>query len=234
MVRSLAIKAAILLGGVYLVRRLTKRPTRREHANNVANLLCGEKFSTEQAARDPLTFFNLRLDTCPATTQADGTKVLYCEQAFWRSPEKPFRQRFYAVRPCPKDMKCEVEVATYGVRDAAEYRNFCSKASNQRPQPEEIEADISEHLTTVFLTKCDRGKKCLYEGSTPPGGYPSSWNGATRCASELTLFKSGELHCWDRGYNDDGLQVWGPKPGPYEYKPKSHLSAAARETQWKH
>lgn len=35
-------------------------------------------------------------------------------------------------------------------------------------------------------------------------------NGATRCASELTLFKSGELHCWDRGYNDDGVQVSQP------------------------
>jgi len=35
--------------------------------------------------------------------------------------------------------------------------------------------DIAEHLTTVHLKRCPRGKRCLYEGSTPPGGFPNSW-----------------------------------------------------------
>lgn len=35
--------------------------------------------------------------------------------------------------------------------------------------------DIAEHLTTVYLKTCERGKRCLYEGSTPPGGFPNSW-----------------------------------------------------------
>lgn len=43
LVRSIAIKAACVLGAILLVRRLTKRTTRREHANTVSNLLCGEK-----------------------------------------------------------------------------------------------------------------------------------------------------------------------------------------------
>jgi len=30
--------------------------------------------------------------TCPATEMVDGSRVLYFEQAFWRTPEKPFRQ----------------------------------------------------------------------------------------------------------------------------------------------
>ncbi|KAJ0939369.1 putative cytochrome P450, chromophore lyase CpcT/CpeT, cytochrome P450 superfamily [Helianthus annuus] len=40
----------------------------------------------------------------------DGSKVLYFEQAFWRTPHKPFRQRFCKVKPCPKEMKCDVEM----------------------------------------------------------------------------------------------------------------------------
>lgn len=35
--------------------------------------------------------------------------------------------------------------------------------------------DIAEHLTTIHLKRCDRGKRCLYEGSNPPGGFPNSW-----------------------------------------------------------
>jgi hypothetical protein len=32
-------------------------------------------------------------------------------------------------------------------------------------------------------------------------------NGATRCTSELTLYRNNEIHCWDRAYDDDGNQV---------------------------
>ncbi|CAM6040908.1 hypothetical protein BDL97_10G034900 [Sphagnum fallax] len=221
MVKGLVIKAACLVGGAFLLRKLTKTTTRRDHARMVAQCLTGEKYSTEQASRDPMTYFNLRLLTCPATVRADGARVLYFEQAFWRTPERPYRQRFYMVKPCPKDMKCDVEVGSYAVRDIEEYRNFCDRPRNQRPQPEEILGDMAEHLTTVYLSHCERGQRCLYEGSTPPGGFPNSWNGASSCTSELTLFRNGEIHCWDRAYDDSGNQVWGVKQGPYEFKPTS-------------
>eukprot|EP00245_Coleochaete_scutata_P007141 TRINITY_DN22242_c0_g1_i1.p1 TRINITY_DN22242_c0_g1~~TRINITY_DN22242_c0_g1_i1.p1 ORF type:complete len:294 (-),score=30.46 TRINITY_DN22242_c0_g1_i1:634-1515(-) len=224
MVRSLLVKAMWVLGGAYALRKLTKRTSRWDHARIVGQSLSGEKFSAEQAARDPMTYFNLRLSTCPATTLADGARVLYYEQAFWSTDKKPYRQRFYMVKPCPKEMKCDVEVASYAVRDIEEYRNFCDRPKNQRPQPEEVVGDMAEHLTTVYLSQCERGRRCLYEGSTPPGGFPNSWNGATRCTSELTIYKGGEIHCWDRAYDDDGNQVWGVRQGPYEFKPRSSSS----------
>lgn len=72
--------------------------------------------------------------SCPAAEMVDGSQVLYLEQAFWRTPQKPFRQvsnhslansvsclipklihclwfqRLYMVKPCPKELKCDVEV----------------------------------------------------------------------------------------------------------------------------
>eukprot|EP00850_Spirogloea_muscicola_P014753 SM000108S14197 [mRNA] locus=s108:118402:120459:+ [translate_table: standard] len=190
-----------------------------------------------------MAYFNIRLQTCPATTLPDGTRVLYFEQAFWRTPERPYRQasfwhlglhskaRFYKVKACPKEAKCDAEVASYALRDIEQYRNFCDRPPNQRPQPEEVEGDIAEHLTTVYLSRCERGRKCLYEGSTPPGGFPNTYNGATRCTSELTLFKNGDVYCWDRAYDDDGNQVWGTKGGPYEFKPRSSSAAASLPAQ---
>ena len=35
--------------------------------------------------------------------------------------------------------------------------------------------DIAEHLTTVHLKRCERGKRCLYEGSTPLASFPNLW-----------------------------------------------------------
>ncbi|XP_010249259.1 PREDICTED: chromophore lyase CRL, chloroplastic isoform X3 [Nelumbo nucifera] len=169
--RGLVIKTLVLIGGAFLLKRLTKSTTRWDHARIVAESLSGEKFSREQASRDPDNYFNLRMLTCPAAEIVDSSRVLYFEQAFWRTPQKPFRQ------------------------------------------------DIGEHLTTIHLKRCERGKRCLYEGTTPPGGFPNSWNDATNCTSELAVLKNNEVHTWDRGYDDDGNQAWGVKEGPYEFKP---------------
>ncbi|KAM3292366.1 hypothetical protein ACQJBY_036295 [Aegilops geniculata] len=108
-VRGALLKALVVFGGVILIRRLRRSTTRWDHARAVADALSGEKFSREQARQDPGNYFNLRMLTCPATEMVDGSGVLYFEQAFWRAPEKPFRQRFYMVKPCPKEMKCDVE-----------------------------------------------------------------------------------------------------------------------------
>lgn len=216
---GLVVKALFLIGGAVLVKRFTKSTTRWDHARLVAQSLTGEKFSKDQASRDPDNFFNLRWLSCPAADMVDGSKVMYFEQAFWRTPNKPFRQRFVMVKPCPKEMKCDVELSTYAIRDAEEYKNFCDRPKDQRPQPEEVIGDIAEHLTTIHLKRCDRGKPCLYEGSTAPDGFPNSWNGAAYCTSELAVLKNNEIHSWDRGYDDDGNQVWGVKGGPYEFRP---------------
>ncbi|GMH16702.1 hypothetical protein Nepgr_018543 [Nepenthes gracilis] len=217
--RGLAINTILLIGGALLLKRLTKSTTRWDHARLVAQSLCGEKNSREQASRDPENYFNLRMMTCPATEMVDGSKVLYFEQAFWRTPQKPFRQRFYTVKPCLKEMRCDVELSTHAIRDMEEYKNYCDRSKDQRPLPEEVIGDIAEHLTTIHLSRCERGKRCLYEGATPPGGFPNFWNGATYCTSELSILKNNEIHTWDRGYDDDGNQVWGVKVGPYEFKP---------------
>ncbi|KAK4256873.1 hypothetical protein QN277_006539 [Acacia crassicarpa] len=217
--RGLVVKSLILLGGALLVKRLSKSTTRWDHARIVSQSLAGEKYSKEQASRDPDNYFNIRTLTCPAAELVDGSKVLYFEQAFWRTPQKPFRQRFLMVKPCPKELKCDVELNTYAIRDMEEYKNFCDRSKDQRPQQEEVIGDIAEPLTTIHLKRCPRGKRCLYEGSTPPGGFPNSWNGASYCTTELAVMKNKEIHTWDRGYDDDGNQVWGPKEGPYEFKP---------------
>ncbi|GFZ11902.1 crumpled leaf [Actinidia rufa] len=172
--RGVVLKTLLLIGGAVLLKRLTKSATRWDHSRIVAHSLTGQKalsfsfslslnYSKEQASRDPDNYFNFRWLSCPAAEMVDGSKVLY------------FEQRFFMVKPCPKEMKCDVELSTYAIRDAEGYKNFCDRSKDQRPQPEEVIGDLAEHLTTIYLKHCERGKPCLYEGSTPPDGFPNSW-----------------------------------------------------------
>lgn len=52
--------------------------------------------------------------------------------------------------------------------------------------------DMAEHLTTVYLSRCERGRRCLYEGSTPPGGFPNSW---VTSESPVNLLKIPWMYC---------------------------------------
>lgn len=225
-IRGFAIKALALLGGAFLIRRLTKRATRFDHTRKAVETFCGEKYSTEQAIKDPLQYFNIRLHACPAGVFPDGSQILYSEQAFWRTPERPYRQRFVKVKPCAKDMNCDVEMASYAVKDVEQFRNFCDRKIEDRPSITDVEENISEHLFTVHLKRCERGRKCLYEGSTSPGGFPQNYNGATYSTCEVSLFKNGEIHQWDRGFNEQDAQVFGPTTGPYEFKPQNLIATS--------
>ncbi|GMY15234.1 chromophore lyase CRL, chloroplastic [Fagus crenata] len=136
--RGVIMKTLLLIGGALLLKRLTKSTTRWDHTRLVTQSLIGQKYSRDQASRDPDNYFNIRMLTCPAAEMVDGSNVLYFEQAFWRTPQKPFRQRFYMVKPCPKELRCDVELSSYAIRDVEEYRNFCDRPKDQRPLPEEV------------------------------------------------------------------------------------------------
>lgn len=87
--------AMLFLGGLAVgAQRRTKDPV-----NRVADILSGEKDTLAQSARNPKVYFQNVLSSCPVARLDDGGKVLYSEQAFWRTPEKPYRQRFLLVRP---------------------------------------------------------------------------------------------------------------------------------------
>ena len=60
MARGLVVKTLVLIGGALLLKRLTKSTTRWDHARLVARSLSGEKFSRDQASRDPDHYFNFR------------------------------------------------------------------------------------------------------------------------------------------------------------------------------
>nr|AFJ66233.1 hypothetical protein 34G24.30 [Capsella rubella] len=118
-----------------------------------------------------------------STTRRDHARVV--------SRSLTGEKRLYMVKPCPKELKCDVEVSSYAIRDAEEYKNFCDRPKDQRPLPEEVIG-----------------------------------NGASYSTSDLAILKNNEIHLWDRGFDENRNQVWGPKQGPYEFKPATSSSVS--------
>ncbi|KAG6418242.1 hypothetical protein SASPL_120443 [Salvia splendens] len=236
--RGVVLKTLVLMGGALLLKRLTKSTTRWDHARIVADSLAGEKASrdpdnyfnlrwlscpaAEMVDGSRVLYFEqifnrllrdrhsgeLLTNLFDSILFGDHTgKSSHIEMNILTDENM---NRFFMVKPCSKEMKCDVEMSTYAIRDSEEYKNFCDRSRDQRPQPEEVIGDIAEHLTTIYLKRCDRGKRCLYEGSTPSDGFPNTWNGASYCTSELTVLKNSEIHTSDIGYDYEGNQVWGP------------------------
>ncbi|KAG6418244.1 hypothetical protein SASPL_120445 [Salvia splendens] len=220
--RGVVLKTLVLMGGALLLKRLTKSTTRWDHARIVADSLAGEKFSREQASRDPDNYFNLRWLSCPAAEMVDGSRVLYFEQVEYvkiLSWMCLTLQGFFIFKIFNRLLRDRHsgELLT-NLFD----RNLDAEIFHGKALLKEMKCDvedIAEHLTTIYLKRCDRGKRCLYEGSTPSDGFPNTWNGASYCTSELTVLKNSEIHTSDIGYDYEGNQVWGVKGSPYEFKP---------------
>ena len=48
-------------------------------------------------------------------------------------------------------------------------------------------------------------------------GCPSNLHGASYATSEVTITPEA-LTSWDRGYDDNGKQVWGAENSAYEFR----------------
>jgi hypothetical protein len=62
----------------------------------------------------------------------------------------------------------------------------------------------------VLLKRADK----VFVGSTGATSCGSDLRGAKYATSEVTLSKK-QLISWDRGFDSNGVQVWGAKKGGY-------------------
>lgn len=46
-------------------------------------------------------------------------------------------------------------MSSYAVRDIEEYRNFCDRSNDQRPQPHEVLKVIIQSICSISLMKCE-------------------------------------------------------------------------------
>lgn len=189
----------------------------------VTRALLGTRDSADQALQDR-RFTDVRLTQCRVQVvdapNPSAAEFLYLEQALSVSPDKPYRQKFVRVTPGDgpgKVLSEEFEPTT----DAASFQGFCS-----RPEAERLVtlAQFGTPACTIVLEKAEGAR---WVGGTRDGGCPTTYRLATRATTEITITQDTILS-WERGWDDDGFQVWGPEAGGYRFE---RINPTTRDTQ---
>ncbi|MBW2525072.1 MAG: chromophore lyase CpcT/CpeT [Deltaproteobacteria bacterium] len=182
-------------------------------AEQVEQLLTGRFDSSAQAAMNP-TFYAVQLVTCPAVAPELGPRVLYVEQALVDQPSAPYRQRLYVIEPGPESTVDAVS-RVFELVDPGAYVGRCDQGE---PLSVVAAEAVERQGCRVELTAVEE----RFEGSTPGNECLSDFQGASYATSEVTLFET-HIVSWDRGFDDEGEQVWGATAGGYVFDRKTPL-----------
>ena len=176
-------------------------------AAEAARLLAGRFDSSSQAGRDG-QYFPVQLMACHVDAPQLGEHVLYVEQAMMTALDAPYRQRVYVVTETD-----DVVVSAVNELDAPEQViGICDFSDTDRARV------ISQRVITplpgceVVLRETDTG----FSGGTVGQGCLNDHSGAVYATSEVTL-NEGQIVTWDRGYDDEDVQVWGATAGAYVF-----------------
>jgi hypothetical protein len=95
------------------------------------------------------------------------------------------------------------------VGSPARFLGTCHKPLEERKV---LASDIESEACTEYLNKVAGD----YVGQTSTY-CPSTLNGAVKATGWVMVKADGTIYALDRGFNDQGLQVWGPWNGPYRF-----------------
>ncbi len=166
----------------------------------------GSYTSAEQSAADS-SYFNIELEMVRIWPKRKDGAWLYVEQAAAETKAKPYRQRVYRLTQVnDSTFRSEIHTIRHGERYFGAYKDFMLLA--------QLHPDSIDVMEGCAITLHRRGS--VYSGSTQGRDCPNSRNGAVYATSEVTL-RSDRMISWDRGYNADGVQVWGATQGGYVF-----------------
>lgn len=183
------------------------------HAHDLAELLqwmTGSFSSAAQAERDE-SYFDIRLQMWPIwpehTTPTQGW--LYVEQAMAGREDAPYRQRVYRVRDLGEG---QFESAVFTIPGGS---RFFGDWRDENPLATLTPDSLVEREGCAITLEHDGDH--TFVGSTDERECPSDLRGAAYATSVVRITEHG-LDSWDRGFDAEGVLVWGAEFGPYEFR----------------
>lgn len=182
----------------------------RDDLETLVSWMTGSFSSTEQAERDPENFMDIRLEMHPIWSARRDGYWLYVEQGAADALDRPYRQRVCRVRMLESGF---IESAVFMLPGDA-----LSWAGAWR-EPRRFDAISARDLEPregceLLLVRIENGH---FIGTTSERTCPSELRGASYAVSRALVMPEG-MDTWDRGYDDEGRQVWGATAGPYEFR----------------
>lgn len=179
---------------------------RTRSLETLATTMAGSYTSAEQAAADT-NYFDIELEMVRIWPKRKDGAWLYVEQASSKAKEKPYRQRIYHLQ--------ELNDSTFTSDILSIKSGEAFYGAYKDPLlMEKLNSDSLNILDGCTITL--RLKGTNYVGSTEGRKCSNAWGKATYATSEVTIMP-GRMVSWDRGYNDDGEQVWGAEKGGYHF-----------------
>jgi CpeT protein len=166
-------------------------------------------FSSEEQSKSDTSYFDIRLEIVRIWPEKKGEAWLYVEQAMASKKDKPYRQRVYRVRKTGENV---YESAIYMLADPLRFAGH----------PEAVAVlpidslQLKDGCAVLLHWDDARGG---FVGATGAKSCPSDLRGASYATSEVELSEN-MLLSWDRGFNAEGVQVWGAEKGGYRFVKK--------------
>ena len=168
-------------------------------------------FSSEEQAQQDSNYFNIELEMVQLWKDRTDGPWIYIEQAVAETKNKPYRQRVYQIK---QRSDGKIESIVYSIPDPLRFAgDYQEEYPFLRLAPDSL--SIKEGCEVV-LYRTDYGH---FEGGTIDNNCPSDLRGASYATSEVIIDKD-KMITWDRGFDENGNQVWGATKGGYIFKKK--------------
>ena len=197
----------IVAAGIFLLAPIVRAGENEStDLDDLASWMAGTFSSAVQAAEDP-DFFAVSLHMAPIWTDRSDGRWLYLEQAVSEEPHRPYRQRVYRLVELVPGL-FETQIFTLPDPGAV-----IGVWISDDPLAELSPDDLEERDGCAILLR-RRGDSFI--GSTLASLCAGTLRGAAYATSEVIVTPDG-IVSWDRGFADDGSQVWGAVKGGYVF-----------------
>lgn len=180
----------------------------QEQVQRLARYLTGT-FSNEDQATEDDEYLSVNLVVQPIWRERIDGPWLYVEQSVAGSVE-PYRQRIYRISP---NTDGSLRSDVFELPDPAAFAGAWDHVESFGAlTPEVLALKEGCGVALSFDPRAD-----LFSGATTGTNCASVLRGASY-ATSLVEITQDEVRSWDRGFDVQGQQVWGPKKGAYIYR----------------
>jgi len=168
-------------------------------------------FSSKEQSDSDSNYFNIELEMVQIWKDRTDGPWIYVEQAAAETKEKPSRQRVYQIK---QRSNGKIESVVYSIPDPSRFTgDYKKEFPLLRLTPDSL---MLRSGCEVVLYRTDDG---YFEGGTVDKNCSSDLRGASYATSEVMIDKD-KIITWDRGFDENGNQVWGAAKGGYIFKKK--------------
>ena len=178
-----------------------------ENVNQLTDWMTGEFDSSEQAKQDS-AYLDISLNITRIWSDKTNGIWLYVEHAPSDSLDEPFRQHVYFVSEINEN---EISLDMYDLTDPDAFVGAWNDPS-EFAQITPFDLNYQDGCT-IFLFY----DGFQFSGDTNENSCKNTLRGASYSTTDLIILPE-TIKKWDRGFDEDGNQVWGVDDGPYIFK----------------